>query len=131
MEPLLVNHDEPALEDDVHDIIADNSNRKKLLPESSEQDENQENISINVKKSKFTNLAWFNGWWIEITSFILLLGLLAAVNILLHHYDKKTVESTPKRPSLSTIINILSTALAALVSLIAASSNRCSTFCLL
>jgi hypothetical protein len=126
MEPLLPNPNSTPFENNLHDMFGDHSNEKRLsvVLESSERDEHQEHLSLQGEQAKSMKLNWFKGWWIEIISFTFLVGFLITLNILLHFYDHKPVENTPKRPSLSTIVSIISTILAALVSFIAASGNQ-------
>ena len=62
--------------------------------------------------------AWywkFMGWSIEIFSLLGSFCIVAAIAGLLKFYDGKAMSNTPSRPSLNTIISILSAALTALI----------------
>lgn len=62
-------------------------------------------------------LRWHGGWLTEIISLVAAWCIMVAVIAILYHYRGKQLSETPTRPSLNTIINILSTAFTALVTL--------------
>lgn len=64
------------------------------------------------------------GWSAELLSLITAFCILATIVVLLYHYNGKRLADTPSRPSLNTIVNILSTALTALVMLATTAGNK-------
>ncbi|GAB7355258.1 hypothetical protein MBLNU459_g5805t1 [Dothideomycetes sp. NU459] len=69
------------------------------------------------KTKKTLDLEWCNHWLIELTSLAIASCIMAAIVVILYHYKGKPISTTPSRPSLNTIVNILSTALSALIML--------------
>lgn len=79
------------------------------------------------KHSKLSRAPRFRscrGWSAELVSLMTAFCILATIVVLLYHYNGKRLADTPARPSLNTIVNILSTALTALVMLATTAGNK-------
>lgn len=93
------------------------TNEANGISHDKENPQSKPNITKPKSNSRQSRLRWCRGWQIELLSLMVAWGILAAVVVLLHHYKGKQLYETPARPSLNTIINILSTAFTALVML--------------